>query len=128
MTTPLTPSTFSSLRYGMIVHYGLYSLLERGEWALNRERIPADEYRGLMARFTAEKFDAEALCDLAVRSGMRYICFTTMHHDGFRLYDTKLSTYGVMHSACRRDLVGEVYAAARKRGLGERSARAMTPV
>jgi len=117
MTTPLTPSTFSKLRYGMIIHYGLYSLLERGEWALNRERIAPDEYRALMSRFTAEHFDAEALCDLAVRAGMRYICFTTMHHDGFRLYDTKLSTYGVMHSACRRDLVGEVYAAARKRGL-----------
>jgi alpha-L-fucosidase len=117
MTTPLTPSTFSDLRYGMIVHYGLYSLLERGEWALNRERIPPDEYRGLMSRFTAERFDAEALCDLAVRAGMRYIVFTTMHHDGFRLYETKLSTYGLSHSACHRDLTAEVIAAARKRGL-----------
>jgi alpha-L-fucosidase len=115
--TTLTPETYSQLRYGMIVHYGLYSLLERGEWAVNRERIDPDEYRGLMRRFTAEHFDADALCDLAVRSGMRYIVFTSMHHDGFRLYDTKLSQYSSMHSAARRDITGEVFAAARKRNL-----------
>lgn len=108
---------FANLRYGMFVHYGLYSLLERGEWVMNREAIPPAEYRKVMDRFTAKAFDAEAICDLAVRSGMRYVALTTMHHDGFRLYDTALSEFNSMRSPARRDLVRELVAAARKRGL-----------
>lgn len=73
---------FVNARYGMIIHHGLYSLLERGEWVLNREQIALDEYRALASRFTADKFDAGAICDLAVRAGMRYVTFTTMHTGG----------------------------------------------
>lgn len=113
----LTAEGFSKLRYGMIVHYGLYSLLGRGEWALNRERIGVEEYRRLADRFTADHFDAEALCDLAVRAGMHYVVFTTMHHDGFRLYDTKLSDWNSLMAPSGRDLTAEVIAAARRRGL-----------
>lgn len=71
---------FSDWRYGLFIHYGLYSLLGRAEWVWNREEIPAEEYRALANRFTAEKFDAEALCDLAVRTGICYVVLTTMHH------------------------------------------------
>jgi alpha-L-fucosidase len=108
---------FSELRYGLFIHYGLYSLLGRAEWVWNREEIPAEEYRALANRFTAEKFDAEAVCDLAVRAGMRYVVLTTMHHEGFRLYDTALSAFNTMRTAARRDLVAELVGAARKRGL-----------
>ena len=108
---------FSDLRYGLFIHYGLYSLLGRGEWVWNREEIPTEEYRTLASRFTAEKFDAEALCDLAVRAGMRYVVLTTMHHEGFRLYDTALSDFNTVKTASRRDLVVELVTAARKRGL-----------
>jgi alpha-L-fucosidase len=108
---------FVSARYGMFVHYGLYSLLGRGEWVLNREQIPIEEYRRLAERFTAERFDAGALCDLAVRGGMRYVVFTTMHHDGFRLYDTALSAFSTARTAARRDLTRELVEAARARGL-----------
>lgn len=108
---------FENMRFGMFVHYGLYSLLQRGEWALNREQIPLDEYRRLAGKFTAEKFDAATICDLAARAGMRYIVFTTMHHDGFRLYNTTLSDFNAPASAAKRDLVGEIVAAARARGL-----------
>jgi alpha-L-fucosidase len=101
----------------MIVHYGLYSLLGRHEWVMNREQIPPAEYRKLADRFTAKAFDAEALCDLAVKAGMRYMVFTTMHHDGFRLYNTALSDFNSVTSAAKRDIVKEVVTAARKRGL-----------
>jgi alpha-L-fucosidase len=107
---------FVDLRFGLFIHYGLYSLLGRGEWAMNREQIPREEYTALADPFTAENFDAGAICDLAVRSGMRYINFTTMHHDGFRLYDTKLSEFNSV-KACGRDLTGEIVEAARRRGL-----------
>ncbi len=103
---------FVKARYGMFIHFGLYSLLERGEWVLNREQIPLDEYRQLARRFTAMKFDAGAVCELAVRAGMHYIVLTTMHHDGYRLYPTALSSF-----SSKRDLVGELVTAARKRGL-----------
>ena len=103
---------FVQARYGMFIHFGVYSLLERAEWVLNREAIPMAEYKQLAARFTAEKFDADALCGLAVRAGMRYVVLTTMHHDGFRLYPTKLSDF-----CSKRDLVGEMVTAARKHGL-----------
>lgn len=108
---------FEELRYGMIVHYGLYSLLGRHEWTMNREQIAPADYRKLAARFTASAFDADALCDLAVRAGMRYVVFTTMHHEGFRLYDSALSDFTSAKSPARRDLVDEVVSAARRRGL-----------
>lgn len=108
---------FVRARFGLFVHYGLYSLLGRGEWAMNRERIPRREYRRLASRFTAERFDADELCELALRAGARYVVLTTMHHDGFRLYETKLSSFNAVKSAARRDLVAEFVEAARKRGL-----------
>ena len=107
---------FYNARFGAIVHYGLYSLLERAEWVMNREAIPPQEYAKLADRFSADKFDAGALCDLAVRSGMRYVVFTTMHHDGFRLYGSALSSFNCVQ-ACGRDLTGEMVEAARSRGL-----------
>jgi len=117
MTESAYKDWFAGCRYGLFVHYGLYSLLGRGEWVWNREQIPAAEYTALAERFTAEKFDAAAICDLAVRAGMRYVVFTTMHHDGFRLYETELSGFSSAQSPARRDLVAELVSAARARGL-----------
>lgn len=107
---------FSALQYGMFIHYGLYSSLARGEWVMNREQIAPQDMRTVPASFRPEKFDAEAICDLAVEGGMRYIVFTTMHHEGFRLYDSALSDFNAM-KYWGRDLVKEMVCAARKRGL-----------
>jgi alpha-L-fucosidase len=111
-------SWFAEARYGLFVHYGLYSLLERGEWVWNREEIPREEYKELAARFTAEDFDADRICGMAMDAGMRYVVFTTMHHEGFRLYPTELSDFHIGNSgAAGRDLVGEMVSAARAHGL-----------
>jgi alpha-L-fucosidase len=107
---------FTEARYGLFVHYGLYSMLGRGEWVMNRESIPREEYAALARDFKAERFDAEAICDLAVAAGMRYVVLTTMHHDGFRLYRSRLSDFSTW-THCGRDLVAEMVGAARKRGL-----------
>jgi alpha-L-fucosidase len=109
---------FAAARYGMFVHYGLYSLLGRGEWVMNREQLSIDAYRPLYKRFTASAFDAEQLCELAVNAGMRYLVFTSMHVEGFRLYDSARSDFTSARSPAGRDLVEEVVAAARKHGLG----------
>ena len=79
---------FLEARFGLFVHYGLYSILERGEWVMNRERLSGAEMLALAQQFKPVNFDADRLCDLAASSGMRYVNLTTMHHDGFRLYDT----------------------------------------
>ena len=107
---------FVKARFGLFVHYGLYSIPGRGEWMMNRERLSRDEMRALAKQFNPVNFDADFICDLAARSGMRYVTLTTMHHDGFRLYDTALSDFNSMHYA-KRDLVAEFVEAARKQGL-----------
>ena len=109
---------FTKARYGLFIHYGLYSLLERGEWVWNREESPREEYKSLAARFTAKDFDAARLCRMAVDAGMHYVVLTTMHHEGFRLYPTALSDFHIGNSAAAgHDLVAETIAAARKHGL-----------
>jgi alpha-L-fucosidase len=84
---------FHEVRFGIFIHWGLYSLLGRGEWAMYRERIPVDEYSQLANEFTAEKFDANAWAQLAVDAGAKYMVFTTRHHDGFCLYDSQFSDF-----------------------------------
>ena len=113
---PTDMTWFVQARYGLFIHYGLYSLLERGEWVMNRERLPAEAMHALAERFTPERFDAGQLCDFAVAAGMRYINLTTMHHEGFRLYETELSDFHAKRY-CGRDLVDELVTAARARGL-----------
>ena len=74
---------FTELQYGMFIHFGLYSKMARGEWAMNRERIAPTEMEKFARTFQPDHFDADELCQLAVDGGMRYLVFTTMHHDGF---------------------------------------------
>jgi alpha-L-fucosidase len=109
---------FNEARYGMFIHWGIYSAAGRGEWVMNRERIPKDEYIQKYAhQFTADKFDAAQWCALAKKAGMKYIVLTTRHHDGFALWDTKTSTYNAMNYGPKRDLVKEFVTEARKAGL-----------
>jgi alpha-L-fucosidase len=111
------PSWFRDARYGLFIHYGLFSLLERGEWAMNKEQIPLSEYRKLMTRFTAEKFDADALIRRARDWGMRYATMVTKHQEGFCLYNSSVTDFNSVKSAAKRDLVAEFVAACRKYGL-----------
>ena len=112
----MTIDEFSALKYGMFVHFGLFSRMGRGEWVMNRERIAPEEMKKEAEKFNPEKFNAEEICQLAIDGGMKYIVFVTMHHDGFRLYDTRLSSHNSVN-ACGRDLVAEMVAACRKYGL-----------
>ncbi|NLF92250.1 MAG: alpha-L-fucosidase [Oligosphaeraceae bacterium] len=113
---PLSLPQFSALRYGMFVHFGPYSQLGRGEWVMNREQIPPPEYCRLAADFQPRAFSAEQICSLAVAGGMKYLVFTTMHHDGFRMYDSRLSDFNAQ-KFCQRDFTAEIVAAARRHGL-----------
>lgn len=99
---------FERLGYGMFIHWGLYALSGAGEKTMLFHKIPKEEYRKRVERFTAEKFDAKEIVQMAKHAGMKYITLTTRHHDGFSLYDTcGLSDYDAPHSACGRDLIRE---------------------
>ena len=109
---------FREARYGLFVHYGLYSILGRHEWVQYRERIPVAEYAKLKERFTAERFDADAIAELALEAGMKYVNLTTRHHECFSLFETAQSDFQSMNSPAKRDLVAELAAACEKRGMG----------
>lgn len=109
---------FESFGLGMFVHYGLYSILGRGEWVKHIERIPDVEYDMLLSRFDPAADWAEELCGTAAGAGCGYVTLTARHHDGFSLYDTgDLDGYDSLHSACGRDLVKEFTEAAARHGL-----------
>lgn len=96
------------MNLGLFVHWGLYSQLEKGEWTEEINKIPKKKYEGLIKCFTAKNFSASKLVKAAKAMGAKYVTFTTKHHEGFYLYDTKgLSKFDSMHSPAQRDLVRE---------------------
>jgi len=109
---------FAEAKFGLFMHYGLYSLLGRGEWVQLREQIPVAEYAKLKDRFTAKDFDADFITDLALEAEMKYINITTRHHDSFCLFDSKYTDFKSTNSPAKRDLVAELAEQCRKKGLG----------
>ena len=109
---------FRNARYGLFLHYGLYSLIGRREWVQLRELIPVSEYGKLINDFTAENFDAERIAKFAVDCEMKYINITTKHHDSFCLFDTAETDFNSMNTPAGRDLVDELARACDKYGLG----------
>ena len=109
---------FADAKFGLFMHYGLYSLLGRGEWVMLRERIPVAEYVELQKDFTARNFDVDFITDLALDAGMKYINLTSRHHDGFCLFETKQHDYHSMAAPAQRDLIGDLAQACHRKGLG----------
>ncbi|NQU51370.1 MAG: alpha-L-fucosidase [Bacteroidetes bacterium] len=109
---------FTDAKYGMFIHYGLYAQLGRGEWVQLRDTIPVAEYAKLKDTFTADKFDADFITDLAIKAGMKYITITSKHHDGFCLFKTEQTDFNSSNSPCDRDLIGELAEACNEKGLG----------
>jgi alpha-L-fucosidase len=109
---------FRAAKLGLFVHYGLYSLDGVHPFHQFQKRVPVREYEKLASRFTAARFDAGAIADLALEAGMRYVNLVTKHCDGFCLWNTKQTSFNSAQTAARRDLVAEMAAACEKRGLG----------
>ena len=104
-------------KFGMFIHWGLYSVIGRHEWAMEQEGIPVAEYEKLAKRFKPKRGMARKWAKLAKRAGMKYMVLTTKHHDGFCLFDTEYTDYCAPKQACGRDLVAEYVAAAKAEGL-----------
>jgi alpha-L-fucosidase len=79
---------FRDARFGMFIHWGLYAQLGRGEWVMNRERIPIAEYEPLAETWKPKPNAAREWARLAKQAGMRYMVMTTKHHEGFCLWDS----------------------------------------
>lgn len=109
---------FVEAKFGLFMHYGLYSQLGDGEWIQLHRKIPVDEYAKLKDHFTAEKFDADFITDLVASAEMKYVNITTRHHDSFCLWDTKQTDFKSTNSPARQDLVAELAAQCRKKRLG----------
>lgn len=109
---------FRNYGYGMFIHFGLYSVLGKGEWAQDILEIDGEKYEKLTNKFNPKKDWANKIAAFAKKNGCKYLTLTTRHHDGFSLYDTKgLSTYDSIHSAAKRDLVREFVDACRKHDI-----------
>jgi alpha-L-fucosidase len=104
-------------KFGMFIHWGLYSILGREAWAMGDEDIPLKEYEKLAQQFQPPANAARKWARLARESGMHYMVMTTKHHEGFCLFDSKLTDYCAARVGPRRDLVREFVEAARAENL-----------
>ena len=104
-------------RFGMFIHYGLYSQLGRNEWVQLHENIPRDEYARLADTFRPREGICREWASQAKAAGMKYMVLTTRHHEGFSLWNSKVNPYNSFN-ACGRDIVAEFVDACREFGLG----------
>ncbi len=115
-------------KFGMFIHWGAYSIIggERGtniagggaEWAMDKLDYTVEEYEKFPRMFNPELFDADAWVTMAKNAGMKYIVITSKHHDGFGLWDSKVSNYDIMDTApFKRDILKELSEACKKQGI-----------
>jgi alpha-L-fucosidase len=94
--TPEAVRQFQDAKFGLFVHWGVYSVLGEGEWVMNNKKIPIAEYEKIPPRFNPAKFDPAEWVSVVKRAGMRYITITSKHHDGFAMFDSKVSDYDIV--------------------------------
>lgn len=112
-------------RFGMFIHWGLYAIpagewngsTNHAEWIRTTAQIPLEEYNKFVNQFNPVKFNAEEWVKLAKDAGMKYIVITSKHHDGFALFDSKVSDFDVMATPFKRDILKELSDACHKHGL-----------
>lgn len=119
---------FNDAKYGMFIHFGLYSQLggvykgnEEGryaEWIQGNQNISSDEYETLINSWNPKKFNAKKIVKLAKKAGMKYLVITTKHHEGFCLWDSEYTDFDIANSPMKgRDLVQELSEACKKEGI-----------
>lgn len=108
---------FTHDRFGMFIHWGLYSMPGRHEWIRNYEEIPNEDYEKYFEQFNPDLFDPKEWAKAAREAGMKYFVITTKHHEGFCMWDSKYTDYKVTNTPCGRDLLREIVDAFRAEGL-----------
>ena len=87
---------FQDMKFGLFIHWGIYSVLGDGEWVMHDRKIPYNSYKRLADFFNPQQFDAKEWVAFAKRAGMKYITITARHHDGFSMFGTKASPYNIV--------------------------------
>ena len=104
-------------KFGMFIHWGFYALTGLHEQAFARYDLDRAEYEALRHKFNPVKYDPEKWVLLAKEAGMKYICFTTKHHDGFCMWDTKYTDYSIMNTPYGKDVLKMLADACHKHGM-----------
>ena len=115
---PERVAEFRAQRFGLFVHWGLYSLAARHEWVKNREHLTDADYQPYFDHFDPDLYDPSVWAAEAAAAGMKYAVLTTKHHEGFALWDSALTDYRVTNTPHGTDLVGPFVDAFRGAGLG----------
>lgn len=110
---------FQNAKFGMFIHWGLYSMIgwDLCSWARHRLEIPLKEYQYYLNTFNPVDYDPDVWVNLAKKAGMKYIIFTTKHHDGFCLFDSKLTDYDIMHTPYKKDALKMLANSCRKKNM-----------
>ena len=125
---------FSDSKYGMFIHWGLYAIpggIWKGEkmeemknrtpriseWIQYAAKIPRDEYAQLAKEFNPIEFKSDSIAKLAKDAGMKYLVITSKHHDGFAMYDSKVSDFDIMSTPYKQDIIGALYKSCKKYGI-----------
>lgn len=109
---------FREARFGLFVHWGVYSVLGDGEWVMNNRSIPVEAYERLPNTFDPQHFDAREWVRMVKDAGMRYITITSKHHDGFAMFDSKVSDWDIVdRTRSKRDVLKELADACHEAGI-----------
>jgi alpha-L-fucosidase len=118
LKTPGNTEWFVRDRFGLFIHWGLYSMAARHEWVRQHEEIPTELYdEKYFTRFDPDLYDPNAWAAAAANAGMKYFVVTTKHHEGFCLWDSKFTDYKAPNTPAKRDLLRPMVEAFRAKGL-----------
>lgn len=110
---------FQDAKFGIFLHWGLYSMLATGEWTMTNKDLNYREYQKLAGGFYPSRFNAHDWVAAIKASGAKYTCFTTRHHEGFSMFHTKYSDYNIVDATpFKRDIVKELADECHKQGIG----------
>jgi alpha-L-fucosidase len=109
---------FQDAKFGLFIHWGVYSALGDGEWVMNNRKIPISEYENLPAQFNPTEFDPAEWVALAKAAGMKYITITSKHHDGFAMFDSKISDWDIVdRTPYKKDVLKMLAGECQKQGI-----------
>ena len=108
---------FTQARFGLFIHWGLSSFRGFGVWGRFDQKIPQSEYEADSLKFDPVKFDPESWADMAWKAGMRYVVFTTKHHEGFCMYDSRYTDFKITNTPYGKDITRMLTEAFRKKGF-----------
>jgi alpha-L-fucosidase len=109
---------FQDAKFGLFVHWGVYSVLEDGEWVMNNKKITVEEYEKLPSRFNPVNYNPAEWVALAKSAGMKYITITSKHHDGFAMFDSKVTDWDIVdRTPYKKDPLKMLAEECRKQGI-----------